>query len=485
MLENSVLVAALFSSAEIESASTAHPNQMKFSGTLVRLDEPSTKAPNGSRGHRILIPKALAEKTYKTLVGMGVNYSSDLEKHQPTRKVGVIKKAWIDGNAIKVSGIIWKKDFPDAEKDLKKANLGMSFEASDIDVEDQNADIWRLSNLCFTGAAILYKASAAYYKTEALAASASMTAKLITTNNGGVKMAQGTEKNKKKLSASASSISVESLVAAMTLANKPILEALNKNTAATTALQTSIEASQADSVSTKISKALIAGEDEEEDIEAAKDIEAEEDDEDEMDGKGKKKVVKAAKKKVKEPEDDDDEEDEDDDEMDSSADDEEELEDLDDEENSDTTPGHLNKKVPSMKKGNKTTVSTKGDKHKNVSASALSRISAQVDELIADNKADKKRIKQLEKKLSDQAVQLEAAGERTERRSVGSLQLNNLLSKNGVDTSTMSASGEKISVDEMDAMCEKSGLSVVQRTAMKTEAARIGLMDEGHVKRVN
>lgn len=105
-----------------------HPNKMRFSGVLVRLNEASTKPPNGAQGHRIYVSSEVAKKRLSTLIGMGVNYAPDLDTHAQRRKVGVIDKAWIDGNDLKVEGHIWKHDFPESETDLKQSGLGMSME---------------------------------------------------------------------------------------------------------------------------------------------------------------------------------------------------------------------------------------------------------------------------------------------------------------------------------------------------------------------
>jgi hypothetical protein len=460
MSKERFLIAAIFAATSIESATDEHPNKLKFKGILVQLDSASTKAPNGSRGHKILIPKSLAEKRYKTLIGMGVNYHSDLDKHNPTKKVGVINKAWIEGSAIHVSGVIWKKDFPDAEKDLKQANLGMSFEASDIDVEDPNADIWRISDLCFTGAAILYKASAAYYKTEALAASA-MLVELITKNKGGDTMAKPDVKKGKKTSVAASGegLSVETLVAAMTAANKPIIDSINALTVSNANLQSTILQAQAAEVEAKGKKAMKKDEDDG-------------DDDDEDDG----------------DDDDDEEAAADMDEEAAGADDADELEDLDDEDDEDENekPGHINKDVGKFsEKGDKTTVSTKGDKHKSVKAGAdLSNLRKTVDELVAAREADQNTIKKLNKQLKVQGKQIEAAADRQDRRSVNlSAGAMNLLTKNGVDPNSMSASGEKMTIAEFDACAKKADLSIGQRTAFKTELSRAGIMEDGVVTR--
>jgi hypothetical protein len=465
---------ATISDSVIFAAKSDHPNEMNFSGTLVRLDEPSTKPPNGSRGHKILIPLSLAKQKVKTLVGMGVNYVSDLDRHDPTRKVGVIKKAWIEGNAIKVSGIIWKKDFPDAEVDLKRRNLGMSFEASDIDVEDPHADVWTLKHLCFTGAAILFKSAAAYYKTDALAASASkMSAMLITKNNGGEQMAN--TKNKKKPSVAASgTVSLTDLTKALGLVTKPIVEGLDKLSASQSSFQKTFEEHIAASV-----------DDEDEDIEANgdddEDIEAGE--EEEIDAAGDKKKKKKDESLDEDEDDDEDMDAEEDEEMNAGdSDDEDELEDLDEEERHVETPGKINKDL--KKKGDKTTVTTDKDKHKNVAASSsVVKLSSQVRKLMATNKKQAKLIASQQTEIKSVRKQIQAAGQRTDRRSVPSTQLQNLLSKHSVDVSTLQASGEKITVAEFDQVLAAANVSIPHRIAAKSEAYRIGILDEGRVSR--
>jgi len=85
----------------ITFSATGHANTMKFSGILVNLDTPSTKPPNGSQGKRIMIPTSTAKAALHTLKHMGVNYTEKLDGHNPTKKVGVIQKAWIAGHDIR------------------------------------------------------------------------------------------------------------------------------------------------------------------------------------------------------------------------------------------------------------------------------------------------------------------------------------------------------------------------------------------------
>jgi len=153
-------------------AGAGHPNKMRVRGMLVQLDTPSNKPPNGAQGHRILVPMEVAKRRLKTLVGMGLNYSPDLDAHAQRRKVGVIDKAWIAGNELMIEGHVWKHDFPEAEKDLKQSGLGMSMELGEVRVDNPNADVWTLDDFQFLGATILWRKSAAYNNTRAIAARA-------------------------------------------------------------------------------------------------------------------------------------------------------------------------------------------------------------------------------------------------------------------------------------------------------------------------
>ena len=152
-------------------------NRAPFTGILTRVDEPSTRPPNGSEGHCVLMPRAAAERALPSLLGMGVNSATNLREHAKKMKIGIITDASIDGNDLVVSGILYEKDFPDevdairAEKDA----LGMSYELSNVDVDDPDADVWVLRSFVFTGAAILYKEAAAYQQT-AIAAQAELAA---------------------------------------------------------------------------------------------------------------------------------------------------------------------------------------------------------------------------------------------------------------------------------------------------------------------
>ena len=150
-----------------------HPNKMPFSGVLTKLDEPSDVAPNGSNGKRIMVTSAAARAALGTLLGMAVDFTSSFDGHDPQAKIGIITSANVVGNDLVIEGFVYAADFPDTADLIKKLkdDLGFSFEAQRLTVEDMSAEVLTINELVFTGAAILLKDKAAY-QTTSLAASA-------------------------------------------------------------------------------------------------------------------------------------------------------------------------------------------------------------------------------------------------------------------------------------------------------------------------
>ena len=156
-----------------------HPNREPFRGVLTLVDTPSDKPPAGSRGHRVILTRAAAERALPSLLGMALDYSPMLDRHDARRKVGVITRAEIVGKAIELSGYLFAKDFPEIVEQIgtgvihgsaaaprRPANpLGMSYEISDASVADVRDKIWTLTCVTFTGAAILRRDKAAYRET--------------------------------------------------------------------------------------------------------------------------------------------------------------------------------------------------------------------------------------------------------------------------------------------------------------------------------
>jgi hypothetical protein len=144
---------------------SVHPNKLPFSGVLTKIDEPSDAAPEGSNGKRILLTRSAAEKAIDSLLGMGVNFNPD--GHSPQEKIGVIFGSEIKGNELHINGVIYAADFPIVAEQIKanRDRLGFSFEARELFTSDPNADPVCVSDLSFTGAAILLRDKAAYRTT--------------------------------------------------------------------------------------------------------------------------------------------------------------------------------------------------------------------------------------------------------------------------------------------------------------------------------
>jgi len=156
-----------------------HPNREPFRGVLTLVDTPSDKAPAGSRGHRVVLTRVAAERALPSLLGMALDYSPALDRHDARRKVGVITRAEIVGKTIDLGGYLFAKDFPEIVRQIEIGSiqasagrnrrpenpLGMSYEISDASVADVRAKIWMLTRVTFTGAAILRRDKAAYRNT--------------------------------------------------------------------------------------------------------------------------------------------------------------------------------------------------------------------------------------------------------------------------------------------------------------------------------
>jgi hypothetical protein len=152
---------------------TAHSNRVRFTGTLVPIDAVSDNAPHGTDGKKIRLLRSAAESALPTLLGMPVDLKPGLLDGHGQQKVGVISEARIENGAVVIAGHLWGQDFAADVQAIQKnkADLGFSFEATGISVESMAAPVLTITGLQFSGAAILYKASAAFGATS-IAASA-------------------------------------------------------------------------------------------------------------------------------------------------------------------------------------------------------------------------------------------------------------------------------------------------------------------------
>lgn len=145
-----------------------HPNRVPFEGVLTIVNSASDKAPAGARGHRVVLMREAAETALPSLLGMAVDYRPGWDGHDARRKVGLLTEANLVGNRLVVRGYIYARDFPEVAKTIAghaPESMGMSYELADARVEDMRADIWKLTRVTFTGAAILLREKAAYRAT--------------------------------------------------------------------------------------------------------------------------------------------------------------------------------------------------------------------------------------------------------------------------------------------------------------------------------
>jgi hypothetical protein len=146
---------------------SGHPNRALFRGVLTQVDTPSERPPAGARGHRVVLTRRAAEHALPSLIGMGLDYTPRMDGHDARRKIGIITSAEIIGHELVVEGYLFARDFSDvvAEIEHGAARLGMSYELANAEVENLHADIWRITDAVFTGAAVLLRERAAYQKT--------------------------------------------------------------------------------------------------------------------------------------------------------------------------------------------------------------------------------------------------------------------------------------------------------------------------------
>lgn len=145
-----------------------HPNRVAFEGVLTVVNRASDKAPAGARGHRVLLTREAAEKALPSLLGMAVDYRPGWDGHDVRRKIGLLTEANLVGQRLIVKGYLYAKDFPEAAREIvaqPSEALGMSYELADARVEDMRAEVWKLTRVTFTGAAILLREKAAYRET--------------------------------------------------------------------------------------------------------------------------------------------------------------------------------------------------------------------------------------------------------------------------------------------------------------------------------
>jgi len=97
-----------------------HPNRVGFRGVLTMVDVASQRSPSGAKGHLVMLTKRAAEAAVPSLLGMALDYSPTLDRHDVRRKVGVITQAEIVGQCLELSGYLYARDFPEIVEEIAK-----------------------------------------------------------------------------------------------------------------------------------------------------------------------------------------------------------------------------------------------------------------------------------------------------------------------------------------------------------------------------
>jgi hypothetical protein len=145
-----------------------HPNRVAFEGVLTVVNKASDKAPAGARGHRVMLTRESAERALPSLLGMAVDYTPGWDGHDARRKIGLLTEANLVGDRLVVRGYLYARDFPEVAESIEaqgREAMGMSYEIADARVEDMRAEVWKLTRVTFTGAAVLLRDKAAYRAT--------------------------------------------------------------------------------------------------------------------------------------------------------------------------------------------------------------------------------------------------------------------------------------------------------------------------------
>jgi hypothetical protein len=98
---------------------------------------------------------------------MAIDFTPGLDGHDPQQKIGIITAADIEGTALTVKGFFYAADFPKEVQFLRanKAGMGFSYEILPLAIRDHAADPMVVTELVFTGAAVLWKQKGGYHTT--------------------------------------------------------------------------------------------------------------------------------------------------------------------------------------------------------------------------------------------------------------------------------------------------------------------------------
>lgn len=121
-----------------------HPNRVGFRGVLTTVDVPSQRAPSGAKGHLVVLTKRAAEAALPSLLGMALDYSPTLDRHDVRRKVGVITGADIVGRNLELQGYLYARDFPEIVMEIGKSGRKPNSISVECSTEQERAGARKL-----------------------------------------------------------------------------------------------------------------------------------------------------------------------------------------------------------------------------------------------------------------------------------------------------------------------------------------------------
>ena len=153
-----------------------HCNKLPFKGTVMKLDTPSEGSPHNTCQivKPIMLSKKEAMNSANTMSFMGIDCiwaddsedtSDDMTGHDARFKIGVISSCYVEGSELKVEGFIYASDFPDIADYIKQNKSEMGFSVEMLCRAEELDDYINVTDVEFTGVAMLFKDCAAYQST--------------------------------------------------------------------------------------------------------------------------------------------------------------------------------------------------------------------------------------------------------------------------------------------------------------------------------
>ena len=163
-------------SLKLSDNNQKHCNKLPFKGTIMKLDTPSEGSPHNSCQivKPIMLSKKEAMKSANTMCFMGIDCvwdddgedtSDDMTGHDARFKIGVISSCYVEGSELKIEGFIYASDFPDIADYIKQNKSEMGFSVEMLCRAEELDDYINVTDVEFTGVAMLFKDCAAYQST--------------------------------------------------------------------------------------------------------------------------------------------------------------------------------------------------------------------------------------------------------------------------------------------------------------------------------